>query len=658
MTSRYARELDGLPETYERALRSDTRLLSLQCGQMRDRPLVAIGSGGALSAARLACTLHEQVNGQPARALTPFGFLRNEIALRDASVLCISAGGSNRDILAAFQCAVAREPASLSVLCGNAEAPLLRNSAAVPWVHHTLVDCGTPDGFLATHSTVAFAVQLFRAIVTSRLGAALPSSLPGLFEQRTWSAVRRRLGALTAPVWAARTLVVLHGPSLEAAAHDMESRFTEAALGHVQLSDHRNFGHGRHHWLAKMSHDSAVLSLATDTDAALATRTLDIIPPSTPRASLLLHGAGPQCGLSALVASIVFPECVGPIRGIDPAKPGVPLFGRRLYRMGGLRDDQRTPDTVSVAIERKARTTQQSSDTNAAIAFWTDAHRRYVERLQLTTFDAVILDFDGTLCEVNARYDDLGAPIVGELNHLLQRDVVVAVATGRGNSAMEGLRVAIDKTLWPKVLVGLGNASRIYRLDSQTPLLEVPQPPGLTEVWGMMNADRLLNELATVHSGGCTASVRPKPESSLSEVSDRVRTLVYGAAMPLCVRESTHSVDVAPFGVTKQLMVEFLRTHERRTEPLAIGDRGDPAGNDFDLLHACLSLSVDRVSSAPDYCWHLAPAGSRFVTATRHYLAAIRPGRGGVFRLRLPSSASAPGRALSRGAQRRSGGRE
>ncbi|MBX3384505.1 MAG: hypothetical protein KF864_13465 [Phycisphaeraceae bacterium] len=591
------------------------------------------------------------MNGQPARALTPFAFLRNDITLRDAAVLCISAGGSNPDILAAFQHAIVREPASLTVLCGRPEAPLLRRAARAPWVHQSVVQHPTADGFLATHSTVAFAVQIFKTIVTSRSGAALPATLPGLFGQRTWPAVRKRLGVLTAPLWASRTFVVLHGPTLEAAAFDIESRFTEAALGHVQLSDHRNFGHGRHHWLAKMAQESAVLSLATEEDAVLARQTLELIPQSIPRASLLIHGGEPHCVFAALVASIVLPESLGPIRKIDPAKPGVPLFGRKLYRLGALRRHASTPGTVvPAAIERKIGATGQTRDVHGSLAFWTDAHRRYVERLALARFDAVVLDFDGTLCEVHARYDNLGPQIVADLVRLLRRDVAVVVATGRGNSALEGLRLAIGRTLWPKMIVALNNGSRIYRLDSDVPLLELAQPPGLSDVWDVMNSDRLLNDVAKVHTGGCTVSIRPKPTSSLSEIANRVRMLVHGAALPLCVRESTHSIDVAPFGVSKRLIVDFLRDQHGRSEPLAIGDRGDPSGNDFDLLHSCLSLSVDRVSSAPDHCWHLAPAGLRFVTATRHYLAAIRPGRDGTFRLRLPELPQSSNRLTSLGA--------
>ena len=67
--------------------------------------------------------------------------------------------------------------------------------------------------------------------------------------------------AATAPIWTRPTTLVLHGPSTRIGAVDLESKFTEAALGHLQLADYRNFAHGRHNWLAKRGETSSVLFL-------------------------------------------------------------------------------------------------------------------------------------------------------------------------------------------------------------------------------------------------------------------------------------------------------------------------------------------------------------------------------------------------------------
>src|SRR5476651_652935 len=63
---------------------------------------------------------------------------------------------------------------------------------------------------------------------------------------------------------AMQTIVVLHGPSTLPAAVDVESKFTEAALGSVQVADFRHFAHGRHHWIAKRGRESAVLAITSN----------------------------------------------------------------------------------------------------------------------------------------------------------------------------------------------------------------------------------------------------------------------------------------------------------------------------------------------------------------------------------------------------------
>ena len=56
--------------------------------------------------------------------------------------------------------------------------------------------------------------------------------------------------------------LVLYDPSCRSIATDMESRFSEAALGSIKTSDMRNFAHGRHHWIAKREAASAVIILS------------------------------------------------------------------------------------------------------------------------------------------------------------------------------------------------------------------------------------------------------------------------------------------------------------------------------------------------------------------------------------------------------------
>ena len=83
------------------------------------------------------------------------------------------------------------------------------------------------------------------------------------------------------PAWDKQTLMVLYGPSTRVAAVDLESRFAEAALQDLFISDYRNFAHGRHNWLAKRPDSTAVLAFVTPDDREIASKTLSLFPDSS-----------------------------------------------------------------------------------------------------------------------------------------------------------------------------------------------------------------------------------------------------------------------------------------------------------------------------------------------------------------------------------------
>src|SRR5262249_32790487 len=136
---------------------------------------------------------------------------------------------------------------------------------------------GGRDGFLAVNSLLAFSVLLTRAYQAAfSLTDELPNDLVDLGHSGAFDA------ASLASLFERDTFVFLHGMESAPAAIDLESKFTEAALGHIQASDYRNFAHGRHHWLAKRSSSTAILALVTDTDREIAERTLGLIPEAVP----------------------------------------------------------------------------------------------------------------------------------------------------------------------------------------------------------------------------------------------------------------------------------------------------------------------------------------------------------------------------------------
>jgi hypothetical protein len=119
----YAQEIGRLAETLAWAGSAPIDNLARAARTASLGPLVAVGSGGSLSAAHFLAQMHQSLSGQLGLTATPSELL-NEPAPRSAAIWLLSAGGSNVDIYAAFGDAVAREPRQLAVLCGRAQSRL------------------------------------------------------------------------------------------------------------------------------------------------------------------------------------------------------------------------------------------------------------------------------------------------------------------------------------------------------------------------------------------------------------------------------------------------------------------------------------------------------------------------------------------------------
>ncbi len=627
----FARELDRLDETYSWAANHDIVRLVEAVGGVSARPLVAVGSGGSYTAADFLAGVHQNLSGHVARATTPLEMIATA-SLKDAAVCLISAGGRNPDIIAALEHAIALEPRSLLVMCAAPGSRLAELARAYEYVD--LVDMEPPagkDGFLATNTLLAFLVLTHRAYVQALSAVApLPRDLSELLHPgHTRDEFVREVQGRCSSLWERDTLAVLFGPSTRAGAIDLESKFTEAALGAVQIADYRNFAHGRHHWLAKRGGATAVLALSAQSEQDLANATIALLPPEVAVARLEIPHSGGAAEISAVVMAMHVVAEAGVARRIDPGRPGVPLFGRKLYHLKMPAACPRRGDPTAArtaAIERKAGEPCQTLAARGELERWVENYDRFLQNLRSTAFGGIVFDYDGTLCGRASRWDKkLPSAIMAALRRLVECGVYVGIATGRGQSVREPLIDGLEPDLRTRVWIGYYNGSSIRRLDEDPEPRANPQPP-LDAVYEALQSHKIPR--ATIDARRTQLSVKFTAMAFEDEVSRTVEGIVVRCgATGVSVVHSTHSVDVLAPGVSKQALVERLRqelrSSDRRTAILCIGDRGRWPGNDHALLTEPSSLSVDEVSPDPLTCWNLAPLGYRGVQATAEYLAAL-----------------------------------
>ena len=632
----YVSELEQLASTYTWTMKTCIDPLVQAITSSAGLSLLATGSGGSLTAAHLTASFHQRYTGRIAKAVTPLEIVSLTPSFKDMAVLFLSASGKNADIIGAFQRVAVREPRRLVVVCSRRKSPLALLAETYRYVD--LFDFNLPggkDGFLATNSLLAFSVILYRAYAQAfPTGYELPELLGALVHPTlTKEQFSSELYHLCLPLWERDTIVVLYGTAGHPAAVDLESKFTEAALGSVQMADYRNFAHGRHHWLAKRGVKSAVLALVTDDDRDIADKTLRLIPADIPVAKIDISQRGIHASLAALVTALYIVGLAGEARGIDPGRPGVPLFGRRIYNLRAFaasrRLDHALPPHEAMAIERKTEIEIDALVRRGECNFWRDAYRSFCQRLQTVSFRAVAFDYDGTLCDSHERYTGISDAIVSQLVRLLEAGLLVGIATGRGKSVRDVLRDRIGQTWWSRVVIGYYNGADNGLLgddshpDSAEGTCDVLDP--IAEVF---QSNSRLAYLAKCTYRRMQITVEPKPGTSETITWDVVQQIVHAWDLPgVTVVRSSHSIDVLAPRVSKRTLVGQVREllgEAGTAAVLCIGDRGRWPGNDFALLQEPYSLSVDEVSPDPNTCWNLAPPGHRGVQATLDYLAAMQ----------------------------------
>ena len=633
MARPYSEEMARLAETFAWAAEiADLKPLSQAIRTAGDLPLRAIGSGGSLTGAHALAALHQRHTGQLAAVATPLEATDEPLGPAVATWL-LSAGGGNVDIVAVAKTLILREPRQLCVLCGRDTSRLAELCRQHPFVDLMLYPPPTgKDGFLATNSLLGFTALLTR-VYTDVFGSdsdwrevvdCLEPLLPNA------SAALEAWELATASLWTRRTTLVLHSPSTRVGAIDIESKFTEAALGHVQIADYRNFAHGRHHWLAKRSETSAVLAFISDADRALAERTLDLLPTDVPQARISFDGGPSAAALASLLAALRVTGWAGISRGIDPGRPGVPTFGRKLYHLPlpqcrRVRGMPRLTSREAAAVTRKAGIGLGHLAASGELGRWREALAAFRNRLRNARFAGIVVDYDGTVVDTRHRTDHPMPAMTAELARLAGAGACVAVATGRGKSVRRDLRRCLPRDLWPHVLVGYYNGAEIALLDDDS------APDGSENVCAPL---RSLGEALRGHpelSKSVCQEDRPFQitlQATTVMAKGRLWDLVHHVirltvADYVGVTRSDHSVDIVAAGVSKLNVVRRLRETVGDAPILTIGDRGRWPGNDHELLGEPFALGVDEISVDPATCWHLGESGQRGPTVTLEYLSAL-----------------------------------
>jgi hypothetical protein len=609
-------ELLLLEETYKWAVELEIAETIKYINDDSDRPIIFIGSGGSYSACVLGSYLGDQ-SGVICMPKTPLEAIESNNILRDKRIIFISSSGNNNDTIICFKLVVKSEPKSIFNICMKKNTKLEFESQSVPFSITTgfKIPSGK-DGFLASNSLLAYFILLIRSFVPE---ITLANKLPGhdyqISEREALSPKKKNY-------------TILYSSSTKAVAVDIESKFTESALGAVNISDYRNFGHGRHHWFAKYPEDSTIVALITNRDRELAEKTLACLPKEITVLKLTSDLGDENAIIELLVKSFFLVNERGQLLGIDPGKPGVPEFGRKLYnlRYASLINTQFKAQSSDFAVIRKLIGPNQDQKI---YNYYRSHLEIFKSDISSTIFGGIAFDYDGTICGSKDRFVGPFEPIVDALIQILNNEVLICIITGRGKSVKRDLLKTKLKKFANQIIIGYYNGAEIgYLSDISIPSNKQPIDKALQNYFDEVND--LLPESDIIKK------LRPNQltiQSNYERNWNSIRALLFNLYLKsyssaLKIFESSHSFDVISFEISKNKIINYFN-HEASKLGLSrnillIGDKGKWPGNDYELLGNTYSLSVDEVSSDPSNCWNLSKPGIKNEYATLFYLRQIR----------------------------------
>jgi hydroxymethylpyrimidine pyrophosphatase-like HAD family hydrolase len=600
----YATQLATLADTYQEARRIDIGALASALAAARQRQTTYVGSGGALGVARLAAELHEVRTLRLARAATPLELIGMP-ALANSAVVLFSAGARHPDAAAAAVAAL-RSGAQPVVLVTHRDAKELARPFGEEVEVVSLPGMSGREGFLATNSVLAMS-----AATVAASGYELAPGLPNLRLQRS-EPLREQT-------------IILAGPGMGAVATDLETRLSETGLSAAQVTDYRNFAHGRHTGLSRRLGQTTILALIDPTISELAERTLAVLPPESHIVRLQSGLTWPMSTLDLLVGSMnaIFPSAEA--HDFDPGRPRVPNFGRRLYHLSsrGLISPAAGP------VERKLSVLGVGGPSTL-IERYREAAEDWLAEFRGRRFGGFVFDYDGTVCATDARFELPGSAVREELLRLLEGGATIGFASGRGGSIHRDLRRWVPAGHWPQVELGLYNGGMLLRLDE--PLTDRADQAGpVGEALTRIEANPL-SPFIEFRAREHQLAIRPERGAgiTLEALRQMAQEMIsIPPALPLKVTASGHSIDVVPADSAKTNTLEIVRS-QALGEVVGVGDQGPVGGNDFELLAATRwSLSVDRVSGDPSRCWNLDARGERGPDLLHRYLRSFRRLRGG-----------------------------
>ena len=287
------------------------------------RPLIAIGSGGSESAARLAALFYG-ARGGVATAVSPYPFNSfSDVALATAKILLLSKGGHNNDIVYASRHSLrVNHDGTAAINFSDDDRNVVRDIFQKLGSNQAFfipVD-GIGNGFVSTGTSVAWFALLTRLFQTDVDLDKYKSS-----QESSFTLLRNDgFPLIPADLIPVKNFVILHGSWGMPVAYNLEGKLVETGLACACVSDYRNYCHGRFIYTSNHLEDSAVILLVSPRERRIVERTRNFLPAATKLVIIETGYDAPEASLDLLMRMKGFFDTLCVANDTDPARPANP----------------------------------------------------------------------------------------------------------------------------------------------------------------------------------------------------------------------------------------------------------------------------------------------------------------------------------------------
>ena len=261
--SQFKEGIETIPSILEWVEKQDVSQMTRFFVQAPNVPMYLFASGGASSALHYAALLYETNRGM-AKPLNPLMMASvSDDTLKNSKIFIFSTSGGGVDARYVLNRALAVNPNGLAVLSRDNDEDnyliktFIKKTGSENWFQYRWPSY---KGFVSPVSGIAVMSLFYRAFTGKN---DISSKLKVDLNPRSCFSYSPRKEGKIPPLKDIKTFITLYGGWSEPVAYNFENTMIEGGLANVQLSNYRNYGHGRFIYLSNHFEDCAFVLFVT-----------------------------------------------------------------------------------------------------------------------------------------------------------------------------------------------------------------------------------------------------------------------------------------------------------------------------------------------------------------------------------------------------------